>query len=67
MGHFSKYPKSFTPGNFNEGNEDVKLNNLPELSLSLTSEKGQVLFVGCSHSGVENIIEEAILKNRQQY
>ena len=62
MGYFSKYPKSFTPGNFTEANEDVKLNNLPELSLSLTTEKGEVLFVGCSHSGVENIVQEALLK-----
>jgi len=62
MGYFSKYPKSFTPGNFNEANEDVKLNNLPELSLSLTTDKGEVLFTGCSHSGVENIIQETILK-----
>jgi 7,8-dihydropterin-6-yl-methyl-4-(beta-D-ribofuranosyl)aminobenzene 5'-phosphate synthase len=62
MGYFSRYPTSFTPGNFNEANEDIKLNNLPELSLSLTTEKGEVLFVGCSHSGVENIIQEALKK-----
>jgi 7,8-dihydropterin-6-yl-methyl-4-(beta-D-ribofuranosyl)aminobenzene 5'-phosphate synthase len=62
MGYFSKYPKSFTPGNFNEANEDLKLSNLPELSLSLTTRNGDVLFVGCSHSGVENIIQEAIRK-----
>lgn len=62
MGYFSKYPKSFTPGNFNEAIEDVKLNNLPELSLSLSTKKGEVLFVGCSHSGIENIIQEAFLK-----
>jgi 7,8-dihydropterin-6-yl-methyl-4-(beta-D-ribofuranosyl)aminobenzene 5'-phosphate synthase len=62
MGYFSKYPKSFTPGNFNEANDEVKLNNLPELSLSLATEKGEVLFVGCSHSGVENIVREALLR-----
>jgi 7,8-dihydropterin-6-yl-methyl-4-(beta-D-ribofuranosyl)aminobenzene 5'-phosphate synthase len=62
MGYFSRYPKSFTPGNFNEANEDVKLNNLPELSLSLESGKGEVLLVGCSHSGVENIIQESLQK-----
>jgi 7,8-dihydropterin-6-yl-methyl-4-(beta-D-ribofuranosyl)aminobenzene 5'-phosphate synthase len=61
MGYFSKYPKSFTPGNFSDANEDVKLSNLPELSLSLTTDKGEVLFTGCSHSGVENIIQETIL------
>lgn len=62
MGYFSKYPKNFTPGNFSEANKEVKLNNLPELSLSLSTEKGEVLFVGCSHSGVENIIQESLLK-----
>lgn len=62
MGYFSKYPKSFTPGNFNEANDEVMLNNLPELSLSLKTAKGEVLFVGCSHSGVENIIQESILR-----
>lgn len=62
MGYFSTYPKSFTPGNFNEAGEEVKLNNLPELSLSLTTAQGEVLFVGCSHSGVENIVRETISK-----
>lgn len=66
MGYFSKYPKSFTPGHFSEANEDIKLNNLPELSLSLKTPAGEVLFVGCSHSGVENIIQEtlALTKNK---
>ena len=62
MGYFSKYPKSFTQGSFNDAKEDVKLNNLPELSLSLTNARGEVLFVGCSHSGVESIVQETILK-----
>ncbi len=62
MGYFSRYPKSFTPGNFNDTTEAVKLDNLPELSLSLATKNGEVLFVGCSHSGVENIIQETILK-----
>jgi len=62
MGYFSKYPKSFTPDNFSDVNEDVKFNNLPELSLSLTTDNGEVLFTGCSHSGVENIIQETILR-----
>lgn len=60
MGYFSKYPKSFTTGNFNDGNEEVKLNNLPELTLSLATEKGEIIFTGCSHSGVENIVRETI-------
>jgi 7,8-dihydropterin-6-yl-methyl-4-(beta-D-ribofuranosyl)aminobenzene 5'-phosphate synthase len=66
MGYFSKYPKNFTPGNFNEANEEVKLNNLPELSLSLTTSKGEILFVGCSHSGIEKIIQESILKTENK-
>jgi 7,8-dihydropterin-6-yl-methyl-4-(beta-D-ribofuranosyl)aminobenzene 5'-phosphate synthase len=52
MGYFSKYP--------NSSNDDIKLNNLVELSLSLNTPKGEVLFTGCSHSGVENIIRETI-------
>ena len=66
MGYFSTYPKSFTPGNFNETKEDVKLNNLPELSLSLKTPAGEVLFVGCSHSGVENIILESITQTNNK-
>jgi 7,8-dihydropterin-6-yl-methyl-4-(beta-D-ribofuranosyl)aminobenzene 5'-phosphate synthase len=66
MGYFSTYPKSFTPGNFKENKEEIKLNNLPELSLSLTTQKGDVLLVGCSHSGVENIIRETMLKTNNK-
>ena len=66
MGYFSRYPKSFTPGRFSEANEDIKLNNLPELSLSLKTSAGEVLFVGCSHSVLENIVQEtlALTKNK---
>ena len=60
MGYFSKYPTSFTKGNFEDEKENVKFNNLPELSLSLRTSNGEILFVGCSHSGVENIIQETI-------
>ena len=62
MGYFTKYPNSFTKGSLKETNEDLKLTNLPELSLSLSTNEGEVLFVGCSHSGVENILQEALLK-----
>ena len=34
-------------------------NGIPELSLSISTEKGQVMFVGCSHPGIENILEAA--------
>lgn len=66
MGYFSKYPKSFTPGNFGEADKDVKLDNLPELSLSLSTNKGEVLFTGCSHSGVENIVQETLAKTNNK-
>jgi 7,8-dihydropterin-6-yl-methyl-4-(beta-D-ribofuranosyl)aminobenzene 5'-phosphate synthase len=62
MGYFSKYPKSFTNGNFTDGDANVKLNNLPELSLSIQTPKGEVLFVGCSHSGIETIIQETLAR-----
>jgi 7,8-dihydropterin-6-yl-methyl-4-(beta-D-ribofuranosyl)aminobenzene 5'-phosphate synthase len=34
-------------------------NGIPELSLSISTEKGQVMFVGCSHPGIENILGAA--------
>jgi 7,8-dihydropterin-6-yl-methyl-4-(beta-D-ribofuranosyl)aminobenzene 5'-phosphate synthase len=55
MGYFSRYPTHSNPTD-----DNVKLNNLVELSLSLNTPKGEVLFTGCSHSGVENIIQETI-------
>ncbi len=59
MGYFSCYPnKSFVEGQFNHEKDDCKQNGLPELSLSLKTDKGEVLIVGCSHTGVENIISE---------
>lgn len=66
MGYFSRYPQSSTKGNLPDANGDVKLNNLPELSLSIATGKGEALFVGCSHSGVENIIKEALSKTGNQ-
>ncbi|MBK8923687.1 MAG: MBL fold metallo-hydrolase [Saprospirales bacterium] len=60
MGYFSGYPnKSFVEGQFEDAeHSQYKYTNLPEISLTLQTEKGQVLIVGCSHSGVERIIEE---------
>jgi len=59
MGYFSCYPnKSFVDGQFQEQKDDCKNTNLPELSLSLKTDKGQVIIVGCSHTGVENIIKQ---------
>lgn len=62
MGYWSKYPsKSFVEGEFKpKGPEgDAKLSNLSELSLSLRTDSGEVVVVGCSHSAVENILAEA--------
>lgn len=61
MGYFSGYPsKSFVEGQFDgDDHSHYKYTNLPELSLSLNTEKGQVVIVGCSHSGVERIVEQA--------
>lgn len=60
MGYFSCYPnKSFVEGQFEEKSQECKNSNLPELSLAMKSEKGQILIVGCSHTGVENIVAQA--------
>lgn len=64
MGYWMKYPgKTFAPGVFKDehthGTADAKLTELAELSLSLKTDSGEVLIVGCSHSGVENIVADA--------
>jgi 7,8-dihydropterin-6-yl-methyl-4-(beta-D-ribofuranosyl)aminobenzene 5'-phosphate synthase len=62
MGYFSCYPgKSFVEGEFEQEQESCKNTNLPELSLSLKTARGQVLIVGCSHTGIENIVEQTQL------
>lgn len=60
MGYFSGYPnKSFVEGQFQGDEHDhYKYTNLPELSLSLKTDKGEALIVGCSHSGVERIVAQ---------
>lgn len=50
QGYYSAYPP-------HEANP-VR-NGLPELSLSLSTAQGEVLVVGCSHSGVELIVRHA--------
>jgi 7,8-dihydropterin-6-yl-methyl-4-(beta-D-ribofuranosyl)aminobenzene 5'-phosphate synthase len=60
MGYFNKYPtldldhEALSIPHETSGNVDFI--NLQELSLSLKTEKGEVLIVGCSHSTVEKII-----------
>jgi 7,8-dihydropterin-6-yl-methyl-4-(beta-D-ribofuranosyl)aminobenzene 5'-phosphate synthase len=61
MGYFSGYPgKSFAQGQFEQQDKtNYRYTNLPEISLSLTTDDGEVMIVGCSHSGVENIVRAA--------
>jgi 7,8-dihydropterin-6-yl-methyl-4-(beta-D-ribofuranosyl)aminobenzene 5'-phosphate synthase len=46
-GDFSKYPPN---------DQETRFWGLPELSLALLTDEGVVVVVGCSHSGVENIV-----------
>ncbi len=60
MGYFTKYPGVDLHGNTFSGKSDnTTFLGLPELSLSLSTPKGEILFVGCSHSTVEAIVKEA--------
>jgi 7,8-dihydropterin-6-yl-methyl-4-(beta-D-ribofuranosyl)aminobenzene 5'-phosphate synthase len=65
MGYFTKYPKIGWGDDMisRDENESDKTNfiQLQELSLSLKTEEGEVLIVGCSHSTVEQIINETRL------
>lgn len=63
LGYGSKYPsvaelEGFGALDIQSGDNEVKFSGLPELSLSLSTEEGEVLVVGCSHSSVQNIIQE---------
>ncbi|MEJ2196490.1 MAG: MBL fold metallo-hydrolase [Ignavibacteriaceae bacterium] len=59
MGYFSCYPgNSIVQGQFEQKDQECRKINLPELSLSMNTEKGEVLIVGCSHTGVENIVKQ---------
>jgi 7,8-dihydropterin-6-yl-methyl-4-(beta-D-ribofuranosyl)aminobenzene 5'-phosphate synthase len=51
MGTFVKYPPFETKPQFI---------GMPELSLSLATEKGEIIISGCSHSTIESIIQETI-------
>jgi 7,8-dihydropterin-6-yl-methyl-4-(beta-D-ribofuranosyl)aminobenzene 5'-phosphate synthase len=57
MGYFNKYPSLEPCEDCNSHN--AKFIGLKEISLSLKSNDGEVLFVGCSHSTVEKIIAES--------
>ena len=51
-GYFSRYPPN---------QDEPRLMGLPELSLALETESGELVVIsGCSHSGIERIVEEAM-------
>ncbi|HVE55329.1 MAG TPA: MBL fold metallo-hydrolase [Pyrinomonadaceae bacterium] len=56
MGTFIKYPP------FDKNPQFI---GMPELSLSLATEKGDIIISGCSHSTIESIIQET-KKTRQE-
>jgi 7,8-dihydropterin-6-yl-methyl-4-(beta-D-ribofuranosyl)aminobenzene 5'-phosphate synthase len=63
LGYGSKYPsvdemKGFANEEAADESDEIKFVGLPELSLSLATNSGEVLVVGCSHSSVQNIIRE---------
>ena len=61
LGYFSCYPgKSFVPGQFEEKHDQCRNSELPELSLAMDTDKGQVVIVGCSHTGIEKIIRTTL-------
>ena len=57
MGTFIKYPP------FEENPQFI---GMPELSLSLATEKGQVIIAGCSHSTIESIVQEVSKVRRER-
>ena len=61
LGYGSKYPsvkEMEAIGVETQGNDGITFAGLPELSLALATQEGEVLVVGCSHSSVQNIIRE---------
>lgn len=58
LGYFSRYPNLTGFGEATT-NDEINTTGLPELSLTLETEKGTTLIVGCSHSLVETITREA--------
>ena len=63
LGYGSKYPSVAEMDIFGSvdnqtDDNEIKFAGLPELSLSLSTDAGEVLIVGCSHSSVQEIIQE---------
>lgn len=62
IGYFTKYPNvNLVNEKQNDGTEDehAKFTDLPELSLSLKTDKGETVIAGCSHSAIQNIVADA--------
>jgi 7,8-dihydropterin-6-yl-methyl-4-(beta-D-ribofuranosyl)aminobenzene 5'-phosphate synthase len=57
MGYFNRYPN--LDDCLSCESHNARFDGLKEISLSLESDEGEILFVGCSHSTVEKIIIEA--------
>ena len=71
LGYGSKYPsvaemEGFGGADNQSEDNDIKFAGLPELSLSLSIEEGEVLVVGCSHSSVQKIIQETKVYTNKQ-
>jgi len=61
VGYCFSYPNNdFLLHEKEDNNDKTKHINLKELSLSLESNKEEILIVGCSHSTVQKIVEETI-------
>jgi 7,8-dihydropterin-6-yl-methyl-4-(beta-D-ribofuranosyl)aminobenzene 5'-phosphate synthase len=54
LGTFSRYPPH---------GDDPTLSSMPELSVAIETEKGDVLLVGCSHASVEVILRGAMAQS----
>jgi 7,8-dihydropterin-6-yl-methyl-4-(beta-D-ribofuranosyl)aminobenzene 5'-phosphate synthase len=58
VGAFSRYPNLGITGE--PSSSEINTIGLPELSLMLNTDRGNVLLVGCSHSTVEAIVRESM-------
>ncbi len=63
LGYASKYPSvsntEESENNKNLAEDEIRFEGLPEISLSLSTDEGEVVIVGCSHSSIQKIIQES--------
>ncbi len=57
MGTFVRYPPF---------DKEPQLIGMPELSVSFASEQGQIIVSGCSHTGIEKIIQEISIVKKEK-